>query len=379
MGQNTLTGLIPTLYEAADIVSRELVGFIPAVTLDADAARAAMGQTVSAFQTTTGTATDISPGVTPPDDGDQTIGSTGITISKSRRVPVRWNGEQTLGVNTGPGVANILRDQFAQAMRTLVNEIESDLAGLYVRSSRAYGTAGTTPFASDLSDPANVLKILLDNGAPNGDLQLVINTTAGAKVRTLAQLTKASEAGTTDLRARGVLLDIHGFHLRESAKVKNVTKGTGTGYLVNNVAGYATGATALLADTGTGTLLAGDILGFTGDSNKYVNGTALAAGALSINNPGLIQTLADNTAISIGGNYAANMAFARTAIQLATRAPALPQQGDLAVDRMFVTDPVSGLTFEIAQYMQYRQVQYEVSIAWGVAVNKPEHCAILLG
>jgi len=376
---NTLTGLIPTLYEAVDVVSRELVGFIPAVTLDADASRAALNQTVSAFQTQAGTASDITPAVTPPDDGDQTVGNTGITITKARRVPVRWNGEQTLGANSGPGKNNILRDQFAQAMRTLVNEVEADLAALYYRASRAYGTAGTTPFATDLSDPANVLKILQDNGAPLGDLQLVINTTAGAKLRTLGQLTKANEAGSTDLLRRGVLLDLHGFAVRESAKVKQVTKGTGAAYQSNLLAGYATGATTLAVDTGNGTVLAGDIVTFNGDTNKYVVGTALNAGSLSINAPGLIQTLADNVAMTVGNNFAANMAFARSAIRLATRAPALPEQGDLAIDRMMVTDPVSGLTFEISVYLQYRQVQYEVALAWGVSCDKPEHTTILLG
>lgn len=39
---NTLNSLIPTLYESLDIVSRELVGFIPSVALDANAARAAV-------------------------------------------------------------------------------------------------------------------------------------------------------------------------------------------------------------------------------------------------------------------------------------------------------------------------------------------------
>ena len=36
---NTLTGLIPDLYEALDVVSREMVGMIPSVMLDAQAAR----------------------------------------------------------------------------------------------------------------------------------------------------------------------------------------------------------------------------------------------------------------------------------------------------------------------------------------------------
>jgi len=292
---------------------------------------------------------------------------------------VRWNGEQSLGVDHGPGRANIMRDQFAQAMRTLVNEIEADLASLYVRTSRAYGAAGTTPFATDLSDPAQVRKILADNGAPLSDLQMVINTTAGANLRTLAQLTKANEAGSSDLLRRGVLLDIHGFAIRESAQIKQHAKGTGASYLINNVAGYSAGSTDLIVDTGTGTILAGDVVTLAGDSNKYVVGSALAAGALSLNAPGLRQAAGDNTALTVGNSFVANMAFARSAIQLATRAPATPNEGDLATDRTTITDPQSGLTFEVAMYPQYRQVQYEISIAWGVACNKPEHCALLMG
>src|ERR1700752_1677281 len=99
---NTITNLIPDIYNALDVVSRELVGFIPAVSADMTMERAALNQTVRSPVAPASTASDVTPAVTPPDDGDQTIGNVSMTISKSRRVPVRWNGEQSLGLASGP-------------------------------------------------------------------------------------------------------------------------------------------------------------------------------------------------------------------------------------------------------------------------------------
>jgi glutamate/tyrosine decarboxylase-like PLP-dependent enzyme len=88
--------------------------------------------------------------------------------------------------NFGSGYLSVQADQFAQALRALTNEIEADVAAAArAGASRAIGTAGTTPFGADTSDVANVRKVLMDNGAPQSDLQLVIDTSAGAKLRTL--------------------------------------------------------------------------------------------------------------------------------------------------------------------------------------------------
>jgi hypothetical protein len=302
-----------------------------------------------------------------------------MTITKSRGVPVRWNGEEQRGLNSGPGYNTILRDQFAQAMRTLCNEMESDLAALYATSSRAYGTAGTTPFASDLSDTAQVRKILVDNGAPQGDMQLVIDTTAGAKMRTLTQLTKANEAADNTLLRQGVLLDVHGMQIRESAQINLHTKGTGTGYLVNSAA-LVIGSVEIPVDTGTGTIVAGDVITFAGDTNKYVVAAGVSApGTITIAAPGLREVPADNAAVTIGNNYSGNAAFSRSAFCLATRAPERPSEGDSAEDVMMVTDPRSGISFEVSLYKEYRQVHYEIAAAWGVKNFKAAHSAILLG
>lgn len=377
---NTLTNLIPELYESLDVVSRELVGFIPSVSMDNRVDRASVGEAVRVFQTPAVTASNITPGVTAPNDGDQSVGSTTVTITKARGVPFRWNGEEQRGLNNGAGYRGIRNDQITQAMRTLCNEIEADLAGLYTTASRAFGTAGNTPFASDLTDAANMRKILVDNGCPDADLQMIINTTAGVKVRAMGQLSKVNESGNDTLLRQGVLLPLFNMDMRESAAVKTVTKGTGTGY-TSTAAGFAVGTTSIPLITGTGTVLAGDVVTFLGDSNKYVVATGVAApGTIVLQAPGLLQAIpASATAMTIGGNFAANMVFHRSALILATRAPALPEEGDMADDRTTIVDPRSGLSFEISMYKQYRQVRYEMAVAWGVANVKPQNTAILLG
>lgn len=378
---NTLTNLIGPLYESLDVISRELVGALPCATRDAQVSRAAVGQLVTSFITPTAVATDIVPGQLPPNDGDQTIGSTSLTITKSRRVPFRWNGEEQLALNnSGSGARNIMNGQMMQAMRTLVNEMEADVVrAAVVSASRSWGIAGTTPFATNLGDSAQVRKILDDNGAPM-DRCLIIDTTAGANLRTLQQLTRVNEAGTDMTLRDGELLNIHGMSIHESAGVKTETKGTGTAY-TTNTAGYAVGATDITLITGSGTILAGDTVTFAGDSNKYICTVGISGpGTISIGGPGLrVAIPASAVALTVGATATHNVAFSSSSLILATRMPALPDGGDMALDRTMITDPRSGISFEIALYPGYRQMQYEISAAWGVKGIKSAHGAHLLG
>lgn len=384
---NTLTSILPTIYEAMDVVSRELVGFIPAVTRNSSAERAAKDQNITYPVVPAITAEDVTPGATPADSGDQTIGAATMTISKSRVAPIRWSGEEMTSLRVGDSAqgANVMRDQFAQAFRVICNEVEADIAALYKYASRAYGTAGTAPFgtAADFTDASNVFKILDDNGAPPTDRHLVLSTAAMANLRgKQSVLFKVNEAGTSETLRNGSVGRLMGFDIHDSGQVKLHTKGTGTSYQLNNGAGYAAGTVTVAVDTGSGTIVAGDI--FTNsqsgrDSNKYVVTTALSAGSLTLAAPGILAAWVDNDTVAVGNNYTANLAFSRNAIHLVTRQPAMPDGGDDADDVATVTDPYSGLSFQVAIYRQYRRIKYEIGLAWGVKMVKPEHCALLLG
>lgn len=384
LGSTTLTGLIPDLYEALDVVSREMVGMIPSVMLDAQAARAALNQDVRSPVAPAATASDITPGVTPPDDGNQTIGNVSVRVTKARRVPIRWTGEQQRQANSGPGYQNIRTNQFSQAMRTLVNEMEADLAALHVECSRAAGAAGTTPFATagDYIDAANVRRILNENGAPMADRSLVLDSVAAANM--VGKQARFDVQNDASILRQGILLDASGLALRESGQIRTFTKGTAASS-TTNTAGYAVGATVItLASAGTGTILAGDVITFAGDANQYVvfSGDADVSngGTITLAAPGLRRAIPTSaTNITVVATSVRSMGFSRNAIVLAARLPSLPEEGDIAVDRMMVTDPRSGMSFELALYPQYRQMQMEISAAWGVKMVKPEHATLLLG
>jgi hypothetical protein len=380
---NTLTGLIEYVYDSVDIVSRELVGLVPAVYKNTAADQVAKDQSVSYDIVPAATAYDVTPSNAVPALDDTTVAAGTMSISKVRATKFHWTGEDEKSVGMA-GKTGITNNKFAQAFRTLANEMEADLAALYAKASRAYGTAGTAAFATagDFTDASNVAKILKDNGAPLSDLQLVIDTAAGANL--LGKQSQVHMAGSGDPLRQGVLLDVFGMKIRESAAIKYHTKGAGTGYDFVT-AGEAVGQTTLTLEGGTVNttgIKAGDVITHAGDSvNKYLVTTGLTAtsGDIVIGAPGLLVAGADANELTVGDSYRANMAFSRDAIHLLTRLPLMPEGGDQADDVIVVQDPVSGIFFQIAMYRVYRSVLFEVAVAWGVKAAKPAHMAILLG
>lgn len=387
MGTLTLTNLIPTLFEVVDIVAREQIGMIPAVGQDFSGERVPLGQSITSPVVGTMPAEDLLPAAASADTPNQTIGSVLMTISKQRSVPLGITGNEQQTLINGGILGRVSQDRLAQAFRTLSNEVEADLCALHSKMSRAYGTASGTPFATsgDLSDFAYPGKILTDNGAPLTNRRMVLSsshiTNIRAKQSTLFQV---NTSGTDALLRRGAIGEVSGFDVGQTAGAVTSVAGTASG-ATTNAAGYAIGATVItLAAVGTGTMLAGDIVTFAGDTNQYI----LASGDTDVSNGGTI-TLAEpglrvamsaaTKAITVIGATTRSMFFHRSALQLATRLPAMPLEGDSADDVIPFTDPVSGIVYELAVYKQKRQVRYELNLAWGVSAPMPRYSGLLIG
>ena len=385
---NTLTGLIQTIYQARNVVSRERIGFAGAVTKNSSAEAAALDETIriSIADAVTSEANNT-PAVAPPDTGDVTGAYVDMTINKSQHIPVRFNGEEVRGLRNSGNYEDFVSQRFQQAFRRLDNLVEADIAATYKYASRATGTAGTTPFntAGTVSDFANVMRILDDNGCPPDGLALVLSNAAWQNLRgKQSNFFKVNEAGSEEMLRDGAMAKAFGFNLFQSAAVAAHTAGTTTDATLDST-DYAVGSKSLtLAATGSGTILEGDMVNIAGQNNgiwygvRSGDGAVGGGGTVVLNDPGLRIAQTTNTSIiAPSASYSANLAFHPSAIQLITRAPAMGN--DLAVSSEMVYDEISGITYEIAEYAGFGQTTFHVRLAWGVKAIKQEHIAVLFG
>ncbi len=374
---NTLTNLIPTIYAGLNRVSREMVGLIPAVTRDARLDRAAVGQTVRWPAAPTNTAGALTPAYVGPNASAQTITNGYITLSKFYGASFPWTGEEIAAGRSAGWIDELMAQQFEQVFRSIVNQIEADLAALYIYASRACLGTGTLLF--DTTDKwmsfANLNRMLNDNGA-GGDRHLVLSN-YGFSLFEGSDLNKVNEAGSDSMIREGVAARTHGFQIHQSGGIGAHTNGDYTSSVVTTLALAGTAITGTSLDGN----LKGDLLKIANDDNNiYVLNADASATAAVINSPGskvAHSAATDAITAPIATSYYPEMAFTRDAIALVARVPNEPDGGDSAVSEQVVQDPKSGIPFRVAKYAQYHQVSYEVSAVWGAAIVKSDNLVLL--
>lgn len=372
--------LLPLLFGAARIVPRELTGFVGAVTRDFADQGVSQGSTVTVPVVPTLSVSNATPAQTFSAGADRVLSSRTLTLNQFKEVTWNLTAEEDRTLMNGGGNAqNIFKQTVEQGIRAMVNGVEVYLGGIVKNAaSRALGTAGTTPFASDLTLLTGARKILNDNGIPLGDRSVVIDTSAELNLMNLTNLQKINESGNDAQLRAGVIGSLFGFDMRPSAGVASHTKGTGASY-TTSAAGFAVGATSIPIITGTGTVLAGDVIAIAGDTNKYVVAVGVAAaGTIVLAEPGLrVAIAAAATAITVENTYVGNVALHRAAVQLVLR-PGL--QPDVAnVQQETILDDQTGLSFLFMRNVGKNMTSYYMQVVYDAFSANPFAIASIRG
>ena len=374
---NVFTAIQPQLYSAAQEVSSEPFAIVKAINTFFDDKMVAVGDTVKVPVAPKATTADFTAAMTPTAGTDATASAVSVAISASKKVSWNLTGEQVQSLKNAGNDNEWVRQMVVQGMRALRNEMEvAAYRAVRAGASRAIGTAGTTPFASDLSAITGARKILQDNGAPLADLQMVVDTNANLNLLNLGIVQQAYQAGNDSERRSGLLGRQFGFQIDASAGISAVTKGTGASYVTSG--STAPGVTDIALVTGTGTVLAGDVVTFAADStNKYVVGTGVAApGTLSLNRPGARVTIATANALTVGNTAVANLAFERSAVVGVVRPPMIP--ANPYIQQTVISDS-QGMSYLLLEIAGYGMTTWELHVAYGFQAVQPEHICQILG
>lgn len=379
---NNLAALAPVFYTAAQQVAAEAFGVVDAINGNFDDKGVAIGDKVKVPVAPVAALSDFAPAAATPQGADKTGSTIEVEVTASKKTNWHMTGEQLRSLANAGNDNEWVRQLIAQGMRALRNQAEADCASaIKKRASRAIGTAGTTPFASDIDIIAEARKNLLDNGAPLSDLQLAVNTAASLNMLKLGIVQQANVAGSDQERRTGRIGKQFGFDIRESAGLTLHTQGTVTGLDVDLTAGYPVGTTVFNVDGGDGgTLKEGDVFTFAGSTTKYVSHTAVAAltndHLVTIGNPGLRAIAADGTEITLAGNYTPNLAFERAAVVGIMRPPLIPENP--TIKQLVISDD-KGMSYLLLEIAQYGMVTWELHLAWGFQVVQPEYVITVLG
>lgn len=374
---STLTAIAPSLYSAAQEVSAEPAGVLDAINNTFDDKGVAKGDSVKVPYMPVQSNTGFNPAAITTEGTGLTASAVSVTISKAQKNSMVLTGEQIRSLENGGNYQEWTRQWAAQAMRALRNEAEADAALVIKKgASRAVGTAGTTPFASDLDLMVDVKKILRDNGAPFADPQLVINSAAAANFQKLGVYQLAYAAGSDAERRSGQYKPQFGFTLRDSSGIALHDSSSAASYVTNG--GESAKAVSITVGTGSTKINAGDVFSLADRSGEYyvVSTEQTGAGELLINRPGLIGATITAQALSFTADYTPCLAFERSAVVGIMRPPLIPQNA--TIQQMLISDQF-GHTYLMLDISQYGQRTWEMHLAWGFAVVQSEHVALILG
>lgn len=387
--ENNLSSVIPTLY-AQGLEALRSMCIMPRVVLnDFGEEVREKGEIIQIPMPSAMTTTPIVPAAFAPDP--QNIAPTTATIPLT-------NWEEASFVLTEKEYAQIVNGivpiQLSSAVQTLAASVNASIFANYVYVGNAVGTAGVTPFTTNIAQAIDA-GVYLDNYyALQRDRVIVLDPTGYGQAEQLPNFAYYMYSGDKNTVNSGIIRDKFGFDWHKDQQVPYQTAGTMTG-AVTAAGAQAAGITAVNIATGTASSFApnvGDIITFAGDTQTYtvmsggVAGTALEASASGILNlyPAKVVALLGGEEITLAPSHRVNLAFQRQAFGFASRPVksgfGLRGEGrGMVVAEMMVPDPVSGLVMHMEIREEYRRTRVAYSMLWGTGPVRPQVACRIMG
>jgi len=271
------------------------------------------------------------------------------------------------------GRAGYLPMLASSAIKGLANDVDGFLLSLFRKFYGVYGTVGTIPFSTSIADATQVRKVLNNQLCPMGDRRLVMNADAEAEALELRAFHDASFGVGGAAILEGQITRRLGFDWFMDQNVTTHTAGTGSGFSVNGI--HAVGVKTIAVQSGSGTILEGDIVTFDSHTQTYVATADLSGSTLTIE-PGLVSALADDEAMTAPGDtggitsHVMNGAFHRDSIALVTKPLAGSAHPNALVQS--AVDPISGIALRLEFVRENKRDRFSYDILYGAEVIRRE-------
>lgn len=374
---NTMTYVLPQLLAQGLLSLREMAIMPRFVNRAYEAMAGEKGSTIDVPISSAISAVAVTPSFISPNTAAVSPTKVSIALDKWYEAPFFLTDKEMLEVMNGT-----IPLQAQEAVKALANQVDNDILALYKDIYGYAGTAGTTPFATDLVEFLDARKALNNQLAPLDPRYVALDPDAEANALGLRAFQDASFRGDAAGITEGIIGRKLGSTWFVDQNMPTHTAGTGSGLTLDNTDMVAGVKTATLAAAGSGTLLVGDVFTFGNDTSgqTYVCTTpgSSAGGAIAFE-PGLKTSwTGNNSTVNIKASHAVNLAFHRDAFALATRPFAGADPMGLGQFSSAV-DPISGLTLRLEVSREFKRTRFSYDILYGVKTVRRELAARIAG
>ena len=325
---NTITNILPKILARGLLALREQAVMPRLVNLDYSNESAQKGDTIDVPIPSSLTVSDTVPSNVLEAPADSAPTKVQISLNNWKKVNFHLTDKQLVEIDKNE---HFIPMQMSEAVRALSNQINLTVLQEFKGVYGFVGTAGTTPFGSNVTDATNARKVLNQQLCPRDNRRMVLDFDAEANALALAEFQRVNESGDIGVKREGEIGRKFGFDIFTDDQVVTHTAGGSGTPLVNGALAVGDTSVAIDGMSGTSGFVVGDVVTFAGHAQTYAITVAPTAssGAQTVTvSPAIKAIVADNASVTKKASHTVNLAFHRDAFALAMRPLTSETAGD---------------------------------------------------